>query len=183
MGTREVMPMMANVEIEIMASLFEAQQPKRVLELGAGHSTRYWPGRLKGLMRWVAVEHSVRWFNELKGKVEARVDLRLQTRRDYYAPLLAEGETFDFILVDGLYRCACLVVARFILARGGIVVLHDAGRPEYLSSWDVFAYHELLYRGELPLPGGHGFRHRGLVVFWRDEDVKTKDWCRDHIVR
>lgn len=180
MGRGEAKPMMADCEIEIMASLFEAQRPKSVLEFGAGHSTRVWPDQMKGLLQWVAIEHSVRWFNELQGKVDERVDLRLRKRRDYYAPLLLEGGWFDFILVDGLYRCACMLVASLLLAPGGIVVLHDAGRPEYLASWDVFPYHELLYPGELPLPGGHGFRHRGVAVLWGDEDVETKDWCRDH---
>ena len=175
--------MMADREIEIMASLFAAQEPKSVLEFGSGHSTGYWPGRLPYLLKWVAIEHSAGWVKALEGKLAGQVELRLVERAEYYAPLLVEGAMFDFILVDGLYRCSCMMAGSLMLAPGGILVLHDSGRPEYLPAWGMFPHHEVLCPGELPRPGGKGFLHRGLAVFWRDDDVETKDWCRDYIVR
>lgn len=165
-----------------MRSLLWAQRPLRVLEWGAGYSTLYWPPRCPFVGEWVAIEDSRGWYERLKGKVNACVDLRLVSREDYYEPLLSEAREYDLVIVDGLYRRACLLVASEVVRDGGIVVLHDAGRQEYRASWGVFPNHEVLYRGDLPAGGSGGYLHRGLCVFWGVCDVRREDWCRDYIV-
>lgn len=178
----DIRPMMADCEIEIMESLLETQQPKRVLEWGAGFSTVYWPERFPSILNWKAIEHDEKVYDELMQRVGLNVSLELRLRRDYYWPLLECAGGFDFILIDGLFRQACMVVARQILHPRGIVVLHDAGRREYFPAWGVFPHREVLYRGELPLEFGVGYRHRGIAVFWRDPNVRAKAWCRDYFV-
>lgn len=175
-------PMMADCELVIMRSLLWAQRPLRVLEWGAGDSTVYWPGQCPWLGEWVAIEHDVGWYERLKGEVDGCVDLRLVSREEYYEPLLSEAREYDLVIVDGLYRRCCLLVATEVVAWGGIVVLHDAGREEYKASWGVYPNHEVLYRGELPSGVGGGYLHRGLCVFWGVWDVRSEDWCRDYIV-
>jgi len=175
-------PMMADCEIEIMDSILETQQPRWVLEFGAGVSTLHWPERCPSVVEWRAIECQKKWYEKLEGKVHPKVRLELRSRKDYFWPILECAKGFDLILVDGIYRQACMVVAAQKLAPRGIVVLHDAGRPEYLPAWGVFPHHEVLYPGELPRSDGKGFRHRGLAVFWRDRDVRREGWCRDHIV-
>ncbi len=176
-------PLLAVSEVKIIESLLRAQRPQRVLEWGSGWSTVYWPKRCPGLREWVAIEHEPRWYERIKGRVVDCVDLRLVARAEYYVPLLWGEKAFDLIFVDGLYRRACLLVAARILAPGGIVVLHDAGRLEYRASWGVFPHHELLFRGRYPYGAPGEYLGFGLCVFWRDGDVKTDDWCRAHIVR
>lgn len=175
-------PLLGVCEVEIMESLLRAQRPERVLEWGAGWSTVYWPGRCGGLGEWVAIEHERRWYERIKGRVLECVDLRLVERADYYVPLLQERKRFDLIIVDGVYRRACLLVAETLLWHGGIVVLHDAGRLEYRASWGVFPHHELLYRGRFPYGGPGEYLGFGLCVFWGEWDVNRENWCRDHIV-
>lgn len=176
-------PLMADCEIEIMESLLQVQQPRWVLEFGAGLSSVYWPERFLSIVVWKAIEHDENVYDDLMQLVPSNVSLELRPRRDYYWPLLECAQKFDFILVDGLFRRACMVVASQIVAPRGIVVLHDAGRPEYLPSWGVFPHHEVLYPGELPRSDGKGWQHRGITVFWRDKDVWREGWCRNHIVR
>jgi hypothetical protein len=50
---------------------------------------------------------------------------------DYVAFPRSLGISFDFVLVDGRARIHCLPVAMELLRPGGVVVLHDAQRPEY----------------------------------------------------
>ena len=60
------------------------------------------------------------------------------------------GGPFDVIIVDGRYRRRCLLVAKEVLAPGGIVLLHDAQRAHYHSSLDVFPHVRFLATGNLP---------------------------------
>lgn len=176
-------PLAEGCEIVIMESLLRAQRPERVLEWGSGWSTVYWPPRCPGLREWVAIEHEARWYERIRGQVDERVDLRLVDPADYYEPLLSAGDWFNMIIVDGLYRRACLLVARMIMARGGIVVLHDAGRLEYRASWGLWSNHEVLYPGRVPAGGPGEFLAFGLCVFWGGWDVESEDWCRDYVFR
>lgn len=173
-------PMMADCEIEIMDSLLQTQQPRRVLEWGAGFSTVYWPERFPSILTWKAIEHDEKVYKDLVQRVGSKVSLELRPRRDYYWPLLECVGGWDLILVDGLFRQACMVVAHQILQPRGIVVLHDAGREEYSPAWGVFPFNEVLYCGELPVSLGRGYRHRGIAVFWRDKNVRREGWLRNH---
>lgn len=176
-------PLMAGCEMDIFESLLETQQPKRVLEWGSGFSTVHWPKLFPSIAVWKAIEHDERIWKALSEVVPLNVFLELRVRRDYYWPLLECAGGFDFIFIDGLFRQACMLVARQILNPGGIVVLHDAGRSEYFAAWGVFPNNEVLYRGELLLGPGKGYRHRGLTVFWRDGNVRREGWLRDHQLR
>ena len=53
-------------------------------------------------------------------------------------PGLEEG--FDLAFVDGRLRFDCLVVCKQVLSPGGVVVLHDADRPNYRRAWGLFAH-------------------------------------------
>ena len=179
-------PWMADIEIEIMDSLFKTQRPKRVLEWGAGGSTLYWPPKYKFIEKWLAVERDRAFAKELRAQVADKVTVKGATGKRYWKQ---KGQ-FDMIIVDGHHRPECLEAALGplaqgqralgLLAEGGIVVLHDSGRPAYNVAWKLYPFAETLYAGEKPVEGG--YKHRGITVFWQDEAVETGGWCREYVV-
>ena len=50
---------------------------------------------------------------------------------DYVARPGQLGMEFDFVLVDGRARIHCLVEGWKLLRPGGVILIHDAQRPEY----------------------------------------------------
>ena len=61
------------------------------------------------------------------------------------------GEPFDVVIIDGRFRRRCLLVAREVLAPGGIVILHDAQKVHYHSSLSSFPNVQFIKTG--PMPG------------------------------
>jgi Methyltransferase domain len=62
-------------------------------------------------------------------------DLEAETNaalmRDYVAYPRTLGLQFDLVFVDGRARCFCMREGFSMLRSGGVLVLHDAQRPEY----------------------------------------------------
>jgi len=170
-------PWMADCEIEIMDSLFEAQRPKRVLEWGAGGSTLYWPPKYDFIETWLAVERDKAFVKALKTQAAKNVTVKRATGKRYWN----QAGQYDMIIVDGHYRVECLDVARALLAEGGIVVLHDSGRSGYNKAWTLWPFAEELYVGELLKEDGY-YKHRGVTVFWQDEAVEAGKWLRKYAV-
>lgn len=50
---------------------------------------------------------------------------------DYVAAPATLGMEFDFVLVDGRARTHCLIEGFRLLRPGGVILIHDAQRPEY----------------------------------------------------
>lgn len=149
-------PWMKYREIRIMEELLDTLQPKRALEWGAGYGTRHFSDRLPSGGEWLAIEHDAEWAERIRRGLPDNVRIQAippergtwnladgdgtygDFRRyvDYPAGL---GE-FDFILVDGRARQACLRRARSMLSKGGVVVLHDANRSFLRGFWDLFPH-------------------------------------------
>jgi len=171
-------PWMADCEIEIMDSLFQAQRPKRVLEWGAGGSTLYWPQQYDFIEEWVAIEHDEVFAEAVRVQAAGKVEVFDFLPPQYWQWAEHLGQ-YDMIIVDGRYRVDCLEVARDLLAAGGIVVLHDSGRSGYNEAWKLWPRSEELYPGEKLNEDGY-YRHRGITVFWRDKGVRQAGWCREY---
>jgi len=68
-----------------------------------------------------------------------------------YVALPSElGSPFDVMIVDGRFRRRCLLLARDVLAPGGVVMLHDANKPHYHPSLSAFPQVRMLQTGKLP---------------------------------
>lgn len=63
---------------------------------------------------------------------------------------LEVGGKFDLMIVDGRFRRRCLLVAKEVLAPGGVVFLHDAQKPRYHPSLPEFAHHKFITTGTMP---------------------------------
>lgn len=100
-----------------------------VFEFGAGQSTLFWKARAE---RVVSVESNASWYARLRDQVGADVDLTLAETAAKYAGRLGDhDETYDVIVIDGIAREECCVVAPAKLRHGGMIILDNAERyPE-----------------------------------------------------
>lgn len=96
---------------------------RTVAEFGAGNSTLWWAQQAAQV---VAFEEDEQWFNYLKSRVPANVEL-------HHLPVDLTGidtklgdRRFDVVIVDGLDRFKAVVVARRILKPGGLIIVDNA---------------------------------------------------------
>lgn len=159
-------PWMLLEEVDIIRELLLRLRPMRCLEWGAGNSTLYFPRFLPEGAQWIAIEHVPDWANrvarspKLSSKVTVlNVDVEAvhpceaarteeEVYREYVNAPKAMGP-FDFILVDGRARNACVRASKELLSGGGIVALHDANRQKYRESTRSFPFQcDFLGRGQ-----------------------------------
>lgn len=155
-------PMMSNKEINIIHGLLEKHKPELCLEWGSGNSTIYFSKR-PFIKLWVAIEHNGSILDELQKKLPKNVQtIWITNEQDYADCVQRTHQKFDFIFIDGLNRQKCLENARKIVSKNGIILLHDAGRPEYAEFIEANDG-KMLCQGEIAVPGGYA--HRGLALF------------------
>jgi len=150
-------------ELGIYNRLLRERTPKTCLEWGAGWSTVYFPSQHGCIERWVAIEHDEGWVRRLQAKgLPEAVDLYHATGDDYvWAPFAYTAErAFDWIVVDGVQRGACMLAASKLLAFGGCCLLHDTGRVECARWFEAFDCWSVLTEGS---PTG-----RGMTLLWND---------------
>jgi hypothetical protein len=145
-------PYMNELEVQAMrAALRILPGRMTALEWGGGHSTFFFAGSLPAGSVWNSIEHDAAWFSRLSREprpdLGAKIELHLVPNSgpfrdgvddgdldsfpEYIRRPRAIGSSFRFILVDGRARIECLREGWNVLERDGIMVLHDAERPEY----------------------------------------------------
>ncbi len=145
-------PFMDPHEVEAFALLLRGfSNPLQAFEWGSGASTLYYGSRLPFGSFWQSVEHDAEW-HQHTAQEAARWDAhRIAVRhvppdriwhdtgddgdyatfRNYVLFPTTLGRQFDLILVDGRARVACMAVGWELLQDDGVMILHDAERPEY----------------------------------------------------
>jgi hypothetical protein len=99
----------------------------RVFEFGAGHSTLWYASRVDSV---VSVDHDETWVKRLQPDLPGNAGVRLARSDSYAKALDEESGDFDVIAVDGIKRNECAAAAGGRLAKGGLVVFDNSGRPE-----------------------------------------------------
>jgi len=160
-------PLMYAEEIRALHALIKERKPQRVLEWGGGGSTLYWPAKHPEI-DWVTIEHDLKWYTGLRGRISENVTLLHLGPPDIYSVTPTAIGTFDLIIVDCRdWRVECLDNARNLLNPGGVVVQHDSWQPRWRPGWK--------YYGEpvqLAAPRKTGKR-RGLVMFDKPRPTKV----------
>jgi predicted O-methyltransferase YrrM len=149
-------PWMKYREIRVMEDLLSGLRPKRALEWGAGYGTSHFSRLMAPGGTWIAIEHDPEWASRIRQEAPANVEIHaVPGERQPWLPENGDGTygdfqeyveypsrlgPFDFILVDGRAREACLRRAREMLAPGGVVVLHDANRHFLKAAWELFPH-------------------------------------------
>jgi hypothetical protein len=155
------------VELSQVRAVFESLQPARVLEWGSGGSTREILATFPFVERLVSVEHHPDWYQLVKEqlrdprlslhhvlpdvpphsyKVPAHKTVNWNRRAETDVTVMASyiafpatlGLTYHLVLVDGRARTFCMRAGWELLEPGGVMLLHDAQRPEYQSTLASF---------------------------------------------
>ncbi len=165
--------------IENILSMMTAEKKKlNILEWGSGKSTVYFSGILKKLgadFRWHAVENYIPWHMKvdtwLKEKglnstttvhlknptCEERKEIQEKSDLTEYVNFSKElNIKYDFILIDARRRVECMTIAAELVAKDGVVVLHDAERPDCLQVMKELYRNggEFVCENSSPVPGG-----------------------------
>ncbi len=127
--------------IDKIKDILKGYKEVKVLEWGAGYSTKYFPDFLRNnniKYHWAAIEHDKDWYERVKGFNTPNVDLVLADKdsKEYLSP---KGK-FDFIYIDGRNRVKCLQRAKKLLKPNGVVCLHDADRTKYHVGFKGYKY-------------------------------------------
>ena len=158
--TGEMPVWMDAVEREQVLGTLRSLAPRRMLEWGAGGSTRLFLEALPSLKELVSIEHDRQWHAAVAKAID---DPRLQlhfvppdspappgsirdpevqswAKRAEFEPSLMRsyvqrardvGGPFDAVFVDGRARRFCISAGFELLRPGGVLILHDAQRTDY----------------------------------------------------
>lgn len=148
------------VELSQLLAIVHALGPRRCVEWGSGGSTLAILDAAPRIERYVSIEHDPAWHGRVASLArDPRLSLHLvepdealtlkapsreqviaweataeqdeAVMQRYVRFAASLGGAFDFALVDGRARRFCLATGYELLRPGGVVVLHDAQRPQY----------------------------------------------------
>lgn len=145
-------PMMKQREKRIFEEVIKNLNPKEVLEWGSGYSTLYFPKMLPKGTNWLSIEHDKEWYRILAPQNKAKnVDIKLMEHnenwkknhfdgsyedfREYIEYPLNLKKKFNLIIIDGRARKECFKVAKKILSKDGVIIIHDANRKYYYDDF------------------------------------------------
>lgn len=146
----------------LVIDYIEKLKPKKVFEWGSGNSTLFF--LQMGVKKLVTIEHELDWFHKVNKLLSDNNIIHLNNRlipfqygslgsdpgnpNHYksgstelgevnfkeYVTVIDEYEDFDFILIDGMARAACIKHAFKHVSPGGAILIDNTGdRPYYLS--------------------------------------------------
>lgn len=124
---------------DALYKVLEALKPKTVFEYGPGTSTSIM-AIYPSIEIIDSVEHNEAWLNKWKWEMPENVLLLYQPNMEVYPETQGRLEKYDLIFVDGREREKCLYVAKHRLNKGGVVILHDAERPNYQEPMQFYSY-------------------------------------------
>ena len=155
---RTSLPWMKSRELDIIEEALATLNPARCLEWGAGYSTLHFPpgfrpsqaGSRSSTMSLGSSKSGrcrptrgcpLSRFRRTTGQYpNTRKEGTYEDFRSYVDYPTTEDGPFDFIFIDGRARVACLDRAYQLVTDRGLVILHDANRPNYVESLPPFAH-------------------------------------------
>ncbi|MGF1639092.1 MAG: hypothetical protein ACFCUU_18595, partial [Cyclobacteriaceae bacterium] len=147
------LPWMSQKEQDILLEAIVSLKPKKCLEWGAGFSTLFFTKFLNPDATWQSIEHNKEWYDLMHSKSlpvsvslfhvapdNADYDIKISdgTYKDFKSYVEKPKGKFDFILIDGRARSACLKKAFELINDNGLVVMHDANRKKYHENFHLF---------------------------------------------
>ncbi len=123
--------------IPTLKSYCDKLQPEYIFEWGPGKSTEYFLS-LPYLKKIFSVENDKYFYQKLKNKFkDDRLNLiheEAWVKNSSFAHKIFDmGQNFDLIFVDGRNRVECILASIQNLAPGGVIILHDCYRKNYLD--------------------------------------------------
>lgn len=187
-------PWMAQKEQDILVEILGNLKPKRCLEWGSGYSTVTFPDLLPTEAEWISVEHDQAWHHIMKGKkLPLQVNLNFVTAdnpefkqredgtyQDFKTYINFPKGYFDFILIDGRARNACVKKALQLISEQGIVILHDANRLKYQENLHLFPY-QVIFEDHRKHSGGMWLASKKPVIEVHLETKKHRKLWNMHL--
>ena len=115
-------------DIYLFEKYIKKINPKKILEWGPGVSTKI----IKKLTdaEILSIEHHGLWYKKAKGFANVKhIEIKKNTS---YATIAYEHGPFDMIFIDGRRRVECAIVAKQVISPGGVIMLHDKNRENYM---------------------------------------------------
>ena len=146
---------------------------KKVFEFGTGNSSMYWAKRAKKV---ISIEDKPEWYEKFAAEFAApNWQMRYcDEKQGYEDTILADGEKYDVIIIDGKRRAECAANAVKALATGGMIILDDSDRVntslEYVNAIKILRTAGLLqidFYGFCPM---NNYTKATSLFFSRDFD-------------
>ncbi|MBI3090847.1 MAG: hypothetical protein HYY96_09290 [Candidatus Tectomicrobia bacterium] len=123
--TNKQTPWLTKSMTNILSSWLKPED--KVLEWGSGRSTLWFSTRVKFI---TSIEHDPYWYRRVSRRIQrmklTHVDYHLCDESKYVERALSmQKNSLDLILVDGIRRDECAVVALSLLKPGGIIVIDN----------------------------------------------------------
>lgn len=124
---------------DTLYKVLEAIKPKTVFEYGPGVSTSIMA--MHPSVEWIdTVEHDKAWYEKYRWEMPDNVKFHFQSVMELYPEVQGRYEKYDLIFVDGRERETCLFIAHGRLNQDGVVILHDAERPNYRDMINTYKF-------------------------------------------
>lgn len=114
---------------------------KRIFEFGSGSSSLFFGARAKEL---ITVEHDKKWHENCCAYAKDNVTIHLRECQEtdtfeslppYVECLLDQKGLFDVIIIDGLFRKECAMIAAQKLTKTGCIIFDDSERASDLEDY------------------------------------------------
>jgi predicted O-methyltransferase YrrM len=157
-------PWLTEQAIEFIENLCRANSNLKILEFGSGGSTIWFAQRTNNL---VSIEHNPKWYNlvsqvleNLSPKQNSLITRKLLNPPAYYQ-ICAEfpDNYFDLILIDAIERVNCATQAVRILKLGGVLMLDNCERPQYLPIYENLKTWSLTKTQQIVMQNNQGITH------------------------
>jgi predicted O-methyltransferase YrrM len=109
----------------------------KILEFGSGFSTQFYAKKVDSL---TSIESNEEWYNMSKANKDLKdVQLLFKQGAHYWECLDELAQRYDIIIVDGDERLKCAQQATKFLTEGGVIILDNSIRKDYIPIYDVLA--------------------------------------------
>jgi len=126
---------------DVLTRWVQYLQPQRIIEWGPGLSTALMLQHAP-TARIISIEHDEVWHTKAREQFGEQITLLLKSataRNSSYATEAFRHGPFDLAFVDGRRRVECCLVAMYLMRPGGVVILHDVCRDNYMRPLRLIA--------------------------------------------
>lgn len=119
--------------------VLDVLKPKTVFEYGPGVSTSIM-AIYPSVELIDSVEHNIAWYEKYRWEMPDNVKMYYQPSLELYPSTKGRIDKYDLIFVDGRERENCLYLAKERLNDNGVIILHDAERPNYQEPMKFYKF-------------------------------------------
>jgi hypothetical protein len=189
-------PWMRYWEIEIVKDVLRALQPQRSLEWGSGYSTLRFTSLLSPDAHWLSIEHDRAWYERVhvmtaeatgaaprsRSTAPRRPASHGRSRTGTARPSISRptsrcphsaGPSTSSWSMDA--RADCLIAAHDLVRPDGIVMLHDANRPQHHAPLALYPHQVSFF--------DHRHKEGGLWIGSLERDIASLIDVRAHQAR